>query len=109
MAPYTPPARRTSALSFTEGMAVFSGGNLSEPVTNTFAVGPTGKITNTGITKFGLAVIPSKGLFSGRFINPASGNSTPYKGALYQSQNAGYGYFLGTNRQSGLVFIGPKP
>jgi hypothetical protein len=45
------------------------------------------------------------GTFVGSFLNPDTHRPSPIKGVLLQKQNAGGGFFLGTN-QSGAAYFG---
>ena len=89
-------------LSLTNGVATFEGGNLSQSITNQFWLGTNNLVT--GSNKLSLKITTTSGLFQGGFINPATGKSNSFSGALLQKQNAGYGYFLGTN-QTGSVTL----
>jgi cyclophilin family peptidyl-prolyl cis-trans isomerase len=89
-------------LSLTNGVATFEGGNLSQSITNQFWLGTNNLVT--GSNTLSLKITTTSGLFQGGFINPATGKSNSFSGALLQKQNAGYGYFLGTN-QTGSVTL----
>jgi hypothetical protein len=47
-------------------------------------------------------------LFSGSFVNPPAAKPTAFRGALFQKQNDGAGFFLGTD-QTGFVTLDPAP
>jgi hypothetical protein len=89
-------------LDLTNGVATFEGGNLSQTITNQFWLGTNNLVT--GSNTLSLKITTTSGLFQGGFINPATGKSNSFSGALLQKQNAGYGYFLGTN-QTGSVTL----
>jgi hypothetical protein len=98
---YAPPA-----LTFTSGVAIFSGGNLALPFTNKVALQPNGKVSNQSANKLSLTTTMSSGLFNGSVVIPLTGGTLLFQGALFEKDNAGAGFFLGTN-QSGQVFLGP--
>jgi hypothetical protein len=97
----------TSALSFSDATVRLEGGNLAGPVTNEVALSELNKVivTSTNLNALVLKLSTSSGLMSGSFLHPQSLKKSVIKGALLQRQNAGPGYFLGTN-QSGAVFFG---
>jgi hypothetical protein len=45
-----------------------------------------------------------RGMFNGTTIDPDSGKPWPFKGIVLQKMNAGYGYLLGNNQSSAVVF-----
>jgi hypothetical protein len=63
-------------------------------------------IINLSSNKLSLSLTLPNGLFSGLVQIPGTTRSNAFRGALLQSDAAGYGYFLGTN-QSGRVYFGP--
>lgn len=93
-------------IGFTDGVVVLSGGNLVDNITNNVSVSGT-RIMNESGSKLTMKLNPSSGVLSGSVANPLNGNSIPFNGVFLQNQNAGMGYFLGTN-QSGLFFFGPN-
>jgi len=104
---YEVPAPGTRVLNVSNGVVRLTGGNLSEGTTddmvltelNKFIAGPT--VTN----RLALKVTTSSGLMSGSFTHPQTLKKSTIKGVVLQKQNAGSGFFLGTN-QSGAVFFG---
>jgi hypothetical protein len=104
---YTPPPTATNrVILMTNGVAVFEGGNLVGPVTNLIALTVSNTIINLSSNKLSLSLTLPNGLFSGLVQIPGTTRSNAFRGALLQSDAAGYGYFLGTN-QSGRVYFGP--
>jgi len=104
---YWRPTGRTSGWNFTNGVAVFSGGSLAAPLTNTFLVSSSGKITCSPPNRLSLKLVSALGLFQGT-VKPAAGKSYTFKGALLQDRDCGYGYFIDEHKLSGLVFVGPE-
>ena len=89
------------------GSVVLSGGNLSQPETNSFVLKPNFTVPKQGANQFNLSITKSNGVFQGGEIttfNP----KTKLQGVMLQKMGAGYGFFLGTNR-SGQVMYVPLP
>jgi hypothetical protein len=104
---YQLPTGTTTALGFTNGLAIFSQGEAFTPFTNRIILGPNNKVTNAGTNRLTLTLAPTTGLFQGTVTHLALGKSTAFKGALLQEQQAGYGFFTTTNHHSGLISILP--
>ncbi len=104
---YTPPAAGTRILELTNAVVEFSGGNLAEPVSFDIELMPDNKIINLPATnKLTLTLTSGTGLMGGSFVDPASGRTIPFKGALIESLRSGGGHFAGTN-ESGRVRLRP--
>jgi len=88
-------------LDFSLGKVRFTAGNLAEDFANDVSL-VQNKVTNLGTNKLSLSVNLSSGLFTGSVTTPDGSQNFPFKGAIHQKQNQGWGFFLGTN-QSGLV------
>jgi hypothetical protein len=86
------------------GVAILQQGNLSQSFTNNFVLGANNKVTSTN--GLSMTITTKSGLFKGTAQNPAGGDAVRISGILLPKQNAGYGFFLGTN-QSGAVYFGP--
>jgi len=96
-----------AALDFSAGNLWLADGNLPYNFTNRIVLGTNNVATGTGTNKLKLAISASSGLFNGSVANPVTKKKRIlFKGAVFQKQNFGSGYFLGTN-QSGRVFFGP--
>jgi len=104
---YTVPAKGAPVLDFSNGLVVLEGGNLTSQMAKDVVLTPLNKVTlvSTNTDKLALTLSTSSGLISGSFINPQTLKKSPIKGVILQKQNAGAGYFLGTN-QGGAVFLG---
>jgi hypothetical protein len=94
---YTPPP------ALTNGLAIFTDGNLTAPFTNNFAFSKGFKVSNLGTNKFNLSINPSSGLFKGTVLDPDSGVIS-FRGAILEKAGIGAGFFLGTD-QSGQVYL----
>src|SRR5882724_1413183 len=93
----------TSVLSFTNGVAVFSAGDLFSdnfalfdfvkvliPRQNTF-------VAEQSVENLRLTVNAGTGIMTGHFVDPVTGLTDPIKGIVLQQQNYARGFFLGTN------------
>lgn len=92
-------------ITLSNGVIILSGGALSTPFTNTVMNGQNNKLVSSNGTT--LSITAASGLFSGAARITGQTQRVPFRGALLQSQNAGYGYFL-LNDQSGSVFLGTE-
>ena len=101
-----PGTNRLSLLGYTNGSVVLSGGELSVPFTNGWSMDSKGRIANTSSNKLNLTINAARGLLQGTVVEPGASTTIRFKGVVVQKQNAGYGYFLGTN-QSGSVLLTP--
>ena len=105
---YRPPTNSLhGALTFSNGVVVFSGGNLTTPFTNRVQHAATDKIVNEETNALSLSISRATGLFSGSVVVPESGAKVPFKGALFQSGDVGFGFSLQTN-VTGPVLLAPR-
>jgi hypothetical protein len=102
---YATPNR---VLDLTNGIIVFSGGNLVSPVTNEVLLTATNRFLNLSANPLSVTVNPTNGYLSGWFAVPGAKQTNQFKAVLLQEQNRGDGHFLGTN-QSGSVHLQEKP
>lgn len=98
---FAPTNSSDPILGFSAGRAQFSSGNLGESFINDVSMA-NNKVTNLGTNRLTLTISPSSGLFSGSVTTPDGSRTFPFKGAVHQKQNQGWGFFPGTN-QSGRV------
>lgn len=99
---YTAPTNSSDPiLNFTSGGVEFSAGNLAASFENEISIAEN-KVTNLGTNKLTLSINRSSGLFTGSVTPPGATKSIPFRGAIDQNLNQGWGFFLGTN-QSGCV------
>jgi hypothetical protein len=105
---YRAPLGNTNrVLDFSNGLVVFSGGNLTNAFTNLVALVPGGKVTNASTNKLTFTVVKPSGLFNGTVVVPETGKKQSFKGALFQKGTNASGYFLSTNA-SGRVQMVPQ-
>ena len=55
-----------------------------------------------------VTIVPGTGLFKGSVLNPDTGKAFKFQGAINQSDNTGFGYFL-NGGQSGSVTMEDTP
>ncbi len=105
---FRPPTNSLyGALTFSNGLVVFSGGDLTTPFTNRIQHTATDKVVNGETNALSLTISRSTGLFSGSVVAPESGAKVPFKGALFQSGDVGFGFSLQTN-VTGPVLLAPR-
>jgi hypothetical protein len=109
---YVAPLPGKPALDVTNAacnlLITLGSGNLSSVLSNSVRLDAANKVSLCVPNGFKLTIVPTTGLFSGSFLNPATHKTTKFSGALSQEQNIGAGLFLGTN-QTGFVAIEPSP
>jgi len=99
---YVPPTNHSTGLNLTNPMVILSGGNLSDAITSPVTLKAKQSSLVATNNNLILNLNPQAGSFTGKFVHPVTGASTPVGGVLLQNQNTARGYFLGTN-QSGAV------
>jgi hypothetical protein len=98
---FAPTNVNDPVLNFSAGKVRFSAGNLAEEFSNDISL-VENKVTNLGTNKLNVSINLSSGLFTGSVTPPGGSQPVPFRGAVHQKQNQGWGFFLGTN-QSGRV------
>src|SRR6266436_5104790 len=102
----------TSVISFTNGVAVFSAGDL---FSDNFALFDFVKVLIThqntfvaeqSVENLRLSVNAGTGIMTGHFVDPVTGLTDLIKGIVLQQQNYARGFFLGTNA-SGCFTLSP--
>jgi hypothetical protein len=92
---YQAPAVGERVMALTNGIIVFSGGNLTKPLTNSITLSIDNVITFDSTNSVSLNL--TNGTFQGSFWHPVINQSVTFKGALIQEQATGHGFFSGTN------------
>jgi len=105
---YVAPAGSAQVLSWNYGQAILNGGGLTGFWTNSFYLDLPKRQLISDNPSLKLTITPSSGLFQGSILNPDTGNSLKFQGALFQDINVGLGYFLNSD-QSGQIYLGPNP
>jgi hypothetical protein len=99
-----PPYYRT----FGKSKVILSGGGLDAPITNSVSWGFDNKVSNLSGNALKLSVNPATGLFQGTVAaGSGKGATVQFQGVLFEKNNVGLGYFLGTD-QSGTVSFAPN-
>jgi hypothetical protein len=93
-----------SILGLASARLEINGGNLASDITNTVALGPKSKVLNPKDDGFTLSFNLSTGTFRGLAADPVTGKWYRLSGAVLPRMNAGYGFLLGTNLTSAVVF-----
>ena len=102
---YERPARNTNRVVEVEaGLVQFLGGSLAAPFANSVLLTTNNHVVNLSSNKLTMTISLPTGLFSGRAVDPNSSKAIPFKGALLQKQNAGWGQFIGTNQTGRVTF-----
>jgi hypothetical protein len=91
-------------LNISDGQVTLEGGDLNPGLSDSFTMLPGSKVQGTGDAKLGLTFSLTTGVFTGRLIDPGSGQAALFHGVVLQRQNVGSGYFLGPD-QTGKVTI----
>jgi len=84
------------------------GGGLASPLSVPIHVDGNSHVTSTGGAKVNLTISSSTGLFRGAVVDPRTGKSLQFQGAIYDDWDVGLGYFLNP-AQSGQALIAPVP
>jgi hypothetical protein len=95
-------ATNTPLLALTNVAMAFYGGSLGIGFQNQVTFLPSGSLTNYSTNKLSFSLTKSTGLFSGSVVNPATGASFNYNGALLQKWNAALGQALISGRTSAV-------
>lgn len=101
-------AKTNRVLALTNGVVVFSGGNLALPVTNLVLLTATNQFLNQGTNPMAITLNTNSGLLSGWFKVPGAARTNQFNGVLLREQIVGDGYFLDTNA-SGRFLLIPAP
>jgi hypothetical protein len=101
---YVAEGRGTNALDANSVSIQFSAADLTTNIADTIALRSNGAGgTSPGPT---VNITDKTGLFTGTFVNPVSGKTVHFKGAVLSPGPAGYGYFI-SDDLSGSVLIEP--
>ena len=84
----------------------FCGGGLASSITNTITIGARNAVGTPG-KQLKLSFSSSTGTFSGAVLDPASGKSLPFSGAVFQKLSTAYGTLFGTGDQTSEVTLTP--
>lgn len=108
---HLPPLKNqeTAAYDFTDALLVLSGGDLTEPFTNSIFLktNTSFQVIKPAVNELKASLNKNSGLISGSFRHPANTNTTTkWAGVMLQDYNYGAGYFLGVDA-GGVVELAP--
>ena len=104
LVPFT--VRTYPVLNLPTASLTFCGGGLASGITNSITIGARNQVGTPG-KQLKLSFSTSTGTFSGTFLDPASGKTLPFSGAVFQKLNAAYGTLFGTGDQTSEVSLTP--
>jgi hypothetical protein len=102
---YVAPTPGNNILNLNSGQVQFSGGNLSADFVNQVWLGANSKVDNLSANNLSMSFSPTTGTYKGTVMDPSSGLTFPFSGAILQKLNAGYGFMLGTDQSSQANFM----
>jgi Divergent InlB B-repeat domain len=103
---YVAPTGTNAVAQLPDATLSFVGGNLSSNFVNVVSVGARSKITNLSSNKLSMSFVSGSGIYSGSVVDPGTGKTFSFGGAMLQKRNAGYGFLSGTN-QASQVLLAP--
>ena len=106
---YTPPITSANVFnSLTTNSADFVAiqGGLLTGITNLLTISPKNQVVNHGssVTNLSLGFNASQGTYNGNFKLTPTGRTLSFRGVVLRETNSA-GFFMGTNNQSGQVWI----
>jgi uncharacterized delta-60 repeat protein len=105
--PYTGDRGRP-ILDFTDGVVIFQGGRLTEPLVQPVLLTATNRVLNLGEQPMTFRLNVADGSFRGTFRVPGAARTNAFQGVVLQNRNFGAGFFL-DGPASGRVYFGPAP
>ncbi len=103
---HVPSPPTDTVLELTNPSVAFFGGNLGAGFTNLIALGRSSRVTNQSTNTLAMSFSRPGGTFKGSVVNPYTGRSLPFSGAVFQKVPAGYGFLLDTNRSASVLLLG---
>jgi hypothetical protein len=101
---YTPPVGSNTVLNLVGANMNFAGGNLANNFANIITLASSNQVINLSSNKLTMTFAVGNGTFSGKVVDPSSGKTNSFSGAVLQKANAGYGFLLGPNLSSTVSF-----
>jgi hypothetical protein len=68
-------------------------------------LGLSSKVTNLSSNRLSLTFSLAAGTFLGSVNDPTTGRALAFSGVVFQKDNAGYGFLLGTNQSSHVLIV----
>jgi hypothetical protein len=102
---YQAPPRGVAVLPDVNYTVQVFGGNLGSGFSENITIATNNAVGVPGLNpnKLSLTNNAGAGTFAGSFVSPVTGSNTVLKGVLLPANNAGFGYFLGTNQGGGIL------
>jgi hypothetical protein len=98
-----PKTRGATGLNLTAPVITLANGNLAADISlPNPSFNPINLTFSSSSPSLSLKLTPSVGVFSGKFVDPATSRMRQFGGVMLQNQNEARGFFLGTD-QSGAV------
>ncbi len=90
------------------GALTLTDGNLLAPIVQPVTLDSANRLipTRQALDSLRAVIDPATGLFWGSFVHPVTQAVSPFRGVIFQKQNAGFGYFLGSD-ESGHTSLAP--
>jgi len=98
-----PPKGSARVLNLSQADLTFGGGDLLVPFTNELVFDALGKIVNLSPNKLSIKLNTASGLISGSVTDPTTAQALKFTGAVFQKQNLGSGFSLGTSHSARFV------
>jgi hypothetical protein len=98
--------RRTGSpvLDLAQARLEIKGGDLLADICSPVSLGADNKAVNSGAEQVSVSFSSSSGTFAGKAIDPSTGLPVAVKGVVLQKLNRGYGFVLGSDQSSQVVF-----
>lgn len=93
-----PVGEMKRSMDIEHGFVIWSGGNLSDPVTTAFSWNTKNKVTDAGTNRLSLSFSQTTGLFKGTVDVPKFESRWMFGGVVLQQRNIAVGFAAGTNR-----------
>lgn len=100
---YAPPAASAGAATMT-----FSGTGLDPAIVESLTINAAGNAQGVAMDGFTLKFVKGTGLFSGTFVEPNVTKPRLFKGAVFQKDRTGGGFFLGDGGRTGSAELAPQ-
>jgi hypothetical protein len=101
---YVIPGIGQNILGLSSATVSFDGGNLGAGFANSLTLGSFSTVVNNSGNALSMSFSLLSGTFKGKVTNPANNLSYSFNGVVVPKMNAGYGYMLGTNQSSQVIF-----
>ncbi|HET6406939.1 MAG TPA: CAP domain-containing protein [Chthoniobacteraceae bacterium] len=102
------PVVRVNTTANNTELEIGAGGFIA-PVVQPATLAPDNSVTVSApaLSQLSVTIKPATGLFRGHFVHPETGEQTTFRGAVVQTRNAGFGFFI-ADGSSGYATIAPS-